>query len=99
MTKPATPDDLVLPQDVKERFDALCAAARIPGKLAVVKATTEHYPFEHFVIGVHTDTGLFLTVGLIPSKVSVLNFLGGYDYLMGKAGGPEMDPDYQGIRQ
>ena len=95
MTTPAQPADL--PADVIAAFDALCAAARIEGKLGVVRAVTDHFPYEHFIVGVRIEGGL-IPIGIIPTGKNVIEFLGDFDYLMSKARIAEMDPEYKGVK-
>lgn len=94
------PGSKKLPDDVIEVFDAICAAARHPHRLAVMSVKTANGKKTHYVIAVMQEDGSYaVPIAVIPSDVSVAEYLKHYDQMLTVAGGAEADPEFKGVRQ
>lgn len=87
------------PDDVLERFDLLCDAAKRQGSLCVVGHRTSEGKPPHFVVGIVLPDGNMIPLAIIPSGLSVLQFMDYFDLMAGKVGGAELDPEFKGVRQ
>lgn len=94
------PGDKHLPPEVIEAFDALCRAAQTSSALAVMTVKTPISNQSHYVVAVITKDGAAaIPIAILPSGRSVAEYLKYFDVMAIKAGGPEADPDFTGVRQ
>ena len=88
-----------LPEDVRERFDILCHAAKQDKSLCVMPVCTAEGKPAHFVIGMVMPGGDMIPLAIIPSGMAVTQYMEYFDLMAGKVGGAELDPDFKGVRQ
>lgn len=87
-----------LPADVVEIFEVLCTAAQTPDKLCVMGVRTSEGKPPHFIIGMVVASGM-IPLAIIPSGLSITQYLEYFDLMASKVGGAELDPDFKGVRQ
>jgi hypothetical protein len=87
------------PDDVQERFDLMCNAARHDRSLCVVGYRTADGKPAHYVVGVVLPDGNMIPLAIIPTGLSITQYLDYFDLMAGKVGGAELDPDFKGVRQ
>lgn len=93
------PASTVLPDDVKRVFDALCHAARTPNALLVMGVCATEGKPAHYIVGMCLDETGMIPLAIIPSGLSVVQYLKYFDIMAGKVGGAELDPEFTGVRQ
>lgn len=93
------PPKATLPDDVTECFDAICAAAQVPNMLCVMGASTTEGKPAHYIIGMVQKGGAMIPLAIIPSGISIVQYLKYFDLMAEKVGGAELDPDFKGVRQ
>lgn len=94
----APPQDKI-PEEITQRFDAICAAARKQGALVCVKLQADGSTMDQYIVGMVMDGGSScIPLAIIPT-MHVTQFIQYYDGIVKKSGGAEGDPDFKGVRQ
>lgn len=88
-----------LPEDVTDIFDALCKAAQVPNMLLVMGVCATEGKPAHYIVGMAVPTGGMIPLAVIPSGISLVQYLKYFDIMAGKVGGAELDPEFKGVRQ
>lgn len=100
VVSPDPPPPDLIPKDVEEAFELLRAALTSGHPAVLMRVRTGNGKPSHFLVAVlNSDGDLAVPVAIIPSGISVHQYLVNHDAMSAKFGGAEQDPEFKGVRQ